>query len=102
MMLCSTLFWAGKTFAPTLNVRTHDGETVNIQAYLQEAFLKMTDKLVDSVGDLPGVLGFEVRCCHGMVISSAAWGSRVLSRTSPVRVSPRPEKRGGGGRRSLS
>ena len=59
---CSTLFWGGDTFAPSLKVQNAQGETVGIQTFLQDAFLKMVDKVVESVGDLPGVLGFEVSC----------------------------------------
>lgn len=33
---------------------------MGIQGYLQDAFFDMVDKVVESVGDLPGVLGFEV------------------------------------------
>lgn len=33
---------------------------VNIQTYLQDAFFGAVGKLVETVGDLPGVLGFEV------------------------------------------
>lgn len=58
--LCSTLFWAGETFAPSFKVEGQDGKPVSIQAYLQNAFLAAYDKLVEAVGDLPGVLGFEV------------------------------------------
>lgn len=40
-----------------------DGEDgkVNIQDYLQEAFLRAIEKLNEAVGDLDGVLGIEVR-----------------------------------------
>jgi hypothetical protein len=55
----STCFWAGDALAPKLR----DGpgsETVGIQGYLQEAFLDAIDVLVAAVGDLEGVMGFEV------------------------------------------
>ena len=56
----STLFWGGDTFAPSLKVKDQNGKEVGIQGYLQDAFLAMVDKVVETVGDLPGVLGFEV------------------------------------------
>jgi len=52
-----TCFWAGDTFAPKLRVR--DG--VPIQRFLQDTFLDMWEVVVRAVGDLDGVLGFEVR-----------------------------------------
>jgi hypothetical protein len=52
-----TCFWAGDTFAPKLRVL--DG--VPIQHFLQDAFLDMWETVVRAVGDLDGVLGFEVR-----------------------------------------
>lgn len=57
-VLYRTCFWAGDTFAPKLRVR--DG--VPIQGFLQDAFLDMWEAVVHAVGDLDGVLGFEV-CC---------------------------------------
>jgi len=52
-----TCFWAGDTFSPKLRVR--DG--VPIQRFLQDTFLDMWEVVVRAVGDLDGVLGFEVR-----------------------------------------
>lgn len=54
----STCFWAGDTFAPKLRVR----DSIPIQRFLQDAFLDMWEAVVRAVGDLDGVLGFEVRC----------------------------------------
>lgn len=34
---------------------------MNIQTYLQARFLAMYEQLVRATGDIPGVLGFEVR-----------------------------------------
>ncbi|WWC98544.1 hypothetical protein V866_005436 [Kwoniella sp. B9012] len=60
----NTLFWGGETFAPSLKVATttSDGKIkkINIQTYLQDAFLKMFERLVDAVGDVGSVLGFEL------------------------------------------
>ncbi|KAK6906628.1 cytoplasmic protein [Kwoniella mangroviensis CBS 8886] len=60
----NTLFWGGETFAPSLKVpaTTSDGKTkkVNIETYLQDAFLKMFERLVDAVEDVRSVLGFEL------------------------------------------
>ncbi|OCF33707.1 cytoplasmic protein [Kwoniella heveanensis BCC8398] len=62
----NTLFWGGETFAPSLRV-PNDTTTIrgqkkpeNIQTFLQTAFLNMFGRLVDAVGDLDGVLGFEL------------------------------------------
>ena len=60
----STLFWAGDTFAPKLQIqrKTKSGveESVGIQRFLQDAYLDMWQVLAEHVGHLPGVLGFEV------------------------------------------
>ncbi len=57
----STLFWGGATFAPSLTVPgSKGGKAVNIQQYLQDAFLVAFSKLTDSVGDVDSVMGFEV------------------------------------------
>jgi hypothetical protein len=58
-LYCRTCFWAGDTFAPKLRVR--DG--VPVQRFLQDAFLDMWEVVARAVGDLDGVLGFEVRSC---------------------------------------
>jgi hypothetical protein len=57
----STLFWGGATFTPSLTVPSDKGgKTVNIQSYLQDAFLGAVGKLVEAVGDVESVMGFEV------------------------------------------
>ncbi|WVR08558.1 hypothetical protein IAU60_005613 [Kwoniella sp. DSM 27419] len=60
----NTLFWAGESFAPALTTlaTTADGKRkkVNVQNFLQDAFLSMFGRLVDAVGDLDTVLGFEL------------------------------------------
>ncbi|KAF5310381.1 hypothetical protein D9611_012086 [Ephemerocybe angulata] len=56
----ATLFWAGDAFAPKLVVEDRDGKSVSIQAYLQRHFLDMFDEIVKAVGDLEGVLGFQM------------------------------------------
>jgi hypothetical protein len=55
-----TLFWGGDTFAPKLKIKVKDGSEVPVQQFLQDAFLGMFEALVRAVGDLDGVLGFEV------------------------------------------
>lgn len=69
----STLFWAGETFAPLCMVNTRTGlpteisplgdgdASENIQTFLQGRFMAMYERLVDTLTDIPGVLGFEVR-----------------------------------------
>ena len=54
----ATLFWAGKTFAPNLCVRVGSTE-VNIQDYLQDAFIGAYGALADEVGAMDACLGFE-------------------------------------------
>lgn len=56
-----TLFWGGDTFAPKLLFKNRDGVDVPIQQFLQDSFLDMFEILARAVGDLDGVLGFEVR-----------------------------------------
>ncbi|GLB39573.1 putative cellulase (glycosyl hydrolase family 5) [Lyophyllum shimeji] len=56
----ATLFWAGDTFAPRLLVKDKDGKSVPIQQFLQNAYLAMSELLARTVGDLDGVLGFEM------------------------------------------
>lgn len=55
-MWYSTLFWGGDTFAPKL--KTEDG--TSIQQFLQDAFLNAWDALVNAVGNLEGVIGFQM------------------------------------------
>lgn len=49
-------------FAPKLRVKDVEGKEVSIQTFLQTAFLNMWKVVSKTVGDLEGVLGFEV--CH--------------------------------------
>ncbi|KIJ98592.1 glycoside hydrolase family 5 protein [Laccaria amethystina LaAM-08-1] len=56
----ATCFWAGATYAPKLLVKDRHGKEVSIQEYLQSAFLDMWELVARSVGDLEGVLGFEM------------------------------------------
>lgn len=55
-----TCFWAGDMFAPKLRVKNTEGKEVSIQTFLQTAFLNMWGVVSRTVGDLEGVLGFEV------------------------------------------
>ncbi|KAL6302254.1 glycoside hydrolase superfamily [Sparassis latifolia] len=56
----ATCFWAGDTFAPKLKVKHPQGEEVSIQTFLQSTFLDMWAIVVKTVGNLEGVLGFEI------------------------------------------
>ncbi|KAJ2925710.1 hypothetical protein H1R20_g11384, partial [Candolleomyces eurysporus] len=56
----ATLFWAGETFAPKLQVEDRSGKLVSVQQFLQVHFLNMFDQVVKAVGDLEGVLGFQM------------------------------------------
>jgi len=56
----STLFWAGDVFAPKLRVRNKHDQEVPIQQFLQNAFLDMWEVVARAVGDLDGVIGFQV------------------------------------------
>jgi hypothetical protein len=51
-----TCFWAGDTFAPKVRIGG-----MGVQEFLQTAFLDAWIILARAVGDLEGVLGFEVR-----------------------------------------
>ena len=51
----ATCFWAGDVFAPKLKV---DG--VPIQKYLQDKYFAAWELLAKTVGDLEGVIGFQV------------------------------------------
>lgn len=55
-----TCFWAGDTFTPKLKVKNAKGEDVSIQTFLQTAFLDMWELVTKTLGDLEGVIGFEV------------------------------------------
>jgi hypothetical protein len=65
-----TCFWAGDTFAPKLRVKDNDGKELPIQEYLQNAFLDMYEVVVQVIGDLEGVLGFEVSTCNSICLWS--------------------------------
>ncbi|KIJ34283.1 glycoside hydrolase family 5 protein [Sphaerobolus stellatus SS14] len=57
----ATCFWAGDTFADKLKVKDPKGDgEVGIQTMLQNAFLDAWEVLVQTVGDLEGVIGFEM------------------------------------------
>ncbi|KAA1475251.1 glycoside hydrolase family 5 protein [Dentipellis sp. KUC8613] len=56
----ATCFWAGDTFAPKVRVRAADGREMSVQQFLQNAFLDMWEAVARAVGDLEGVLGFEL------------------------------------------
>jgi hypothetical protein len=53
-------------------VKGQKGGQVNIQDYLQEAFLGAVEKLQSAVGDLDGVLGIEV------CVSSTCAGAELM------------------------
>jgi hypothetical protein len=55
----ATCFWAGDVFAPKLKV---DG--IPVQQYLQDKYLRAWERLALAVGDLEGVIGFQVRSIH--------------------------------------
>jgi hypothetical protein len=57
----ATCFWGGDTFASKLKVPDPmGGAEIGIQKMLQDAFLNAWEVLVKTVGDLDGVIGFEV------------------------------------------
>ena len=56
----STLFWAGDVFAPKLRVKNKHDKEVPVQEFLQNAFLDMWEMVARAVGDLDGVIGFQV------------------------------------------
>lgn len=47
-------------FAPKLKIKTSDAREVPVQQFLQNAFFNMWEQVVRAVGDLDGVIGFEV------------------------------------------
>ena len=63
-----TCFWAGDTFTPKLKATDPSGKQVSIQTFLQQSFLDMWAALARAVGDLDGVLGFEVLCTRISII----------------------------------
>ncbi|THH17235.1 hypothetical protein EW146_g3534 [Bondarzewia mesenterica] len=56
----ATCFWAGDTFAPKLRVKSKDGKETSVQQFLQNAYLDMWEVVARAVGDLEGVMGFEL------------------------------------------
>ncbi|KIJ64803.1 glycoside hydrolase family 5 protein [Hydnomerulius pinastri MD-312] len=56
----ATCFWAGDTFAPKLKIPALNQESKPVQQYLQDAFLDMYALVAQTLGDLDGVLGFEM------------------------------------------
>ena len=59
-LLLRTCFWAGDTFAPKLKIKARNGQQVPVQQYLQTAYLNMFEVVASKLGDLDGVLGFQV------------------------------------------
>jgi hypothetical protein len=59
----NTLFWGGEVFAPKLKIGGENG--VNVQTYLQDAFLAAWEVLVRAVADVNAVVGFEVSVHRG-------------------------------------
>ncbi|KAG8959135.1 hypothetical protein FRC05_008056, partial [Tulasnella sp. 425] len=55
----NTLFWAGETFAPKVLV-DRNGEKVNVQTFLQDAFLDCYDRLVTGLKGVEGIVGFKI------------------------------------------
>ncbi|KAJ3764474.1 glycoside hydrolase family 5 protein [Lentinula raphanica] len=56
----ATCFWAGDAFAPKLSITNKNGESISVQKFLQDAYLDMSEMLVKAIGDLQGVIGFEM------------------------------------------
>lgn len=59
-----TCFWAGDIFTPKLLVKNKHDQEVPIQQFLQNSFLDMWEMVVRAVGDLDGVIGFQVSIIH--------------------------------------
>lgn len=55
----NTCFWGGDTFAPQLSIKT-DGMEIPVQQYLQDAFLDMWEKVIETLADLEAISGFQV------------------------------------------
>ena len=47
-------------FAPKLKIKAPDGTSKGVQQFLQDAFLDMYAVVASTLGDVEGVLGFEV------------------------------------------
>lgn len=62
----ATLFWGGDMFAPKLRI----GD-VSAQQFLQDRFLDMFEQIAKAVGDLEGVIGFEV----SLLLDIVGWDS---------------------------
>ncbi|KAF8909720.1 glycoside hydrolase family 5 protein [Gymnopilus junonius] len=56
----STCFWAGDVYVPKLFVKNVHNQEVSIQQFLQNSFLDMWDMVARAVGDLEGVIGFQM------------------------------------------
>ncbi|KAJ3921255.1 glycoside hydrolase family 5 protein [Lentinula edodes] len=56
----ATCFWAGDAFAPKLLTKGKHGDPISVQQFLQDAYLDMSEMVVKAVGDLEGVVGFEM------------------------------------------
>ncbi|PPQ80789.1 hypothetical protein CVT26_015204 [Gymnopilus dilepis] len=56
----STCFWAGDVYTPKLRVKNKHDQEVSIQQFLQNCFLDMWDMVARAVGDLEGVVGFQM------------------------------------------
>jgi hypothetical protein len=54
-----TCFWAGDTFAPQLLIKANDGAKLPVQQYLQDAFLDMWEKVIETLADLEAIAGFQ-------------------------------------------
>ncbi|KAG8923855.1 hypothetical protein FRC02_010851 [Tulasnella sp. 418] len=55
----ATCFWGGEVFTPKLMV-DRNGEKVNVQTYLQDAYMDCFDYLLKNLADLEGIMGFEI------------------------------------------
>lgn len=69
-ILHRTCFWAGDMFTPKLHCDNGNSETKPVQQFLQDAFLNMWTEIARAVGDLPAILGFQVRCLLYNLIAS--------------------------------
>jgi len=60
VLSCRTCFWGGNVFAPKLKITAPDGTSKSVQQFLQDTFLDMYAVVVQTLGGVEGVLGFEV------------------------------------------